>query len=46
MTPHSGPVLVLGGTGDARRLVPALRAAGFATVTSLAGATSDPLLRD
>ncbi|MCB1380503.1 MAG: cobalt-precorrin-6A reductase [Alphaproteobacteria bacterium] len=42
--PSDPSVLVLGGTGDARRLVPALRAAGFATVTSLAGATSDPLL--
>lgn len=36
-------VLILGGTGDARRLAQILTDMGFATVTSLAGVTRDPL---
>jgi precorrin-6A/cobalt-precorrin-6A reductase len=38
------PVLILGGTAEARELAGLLIARGFAPVTSLAGATSDPLL--
>jgi precorrin-6A/cobalt-precorrin-6A reductase len=40
----SGRVLLLGGTGEARRLAEALVADGVDVVSSLAGATTDPLL--
>ncbi len=37
-------ILILGGTGEARRLAPMLMDAGYSVVTSLAGVTSDPNL--
>lgn len=37
-------VLIIGGTGEARRLADTLSQAGFAAVTSLAGVTSSPLM--
>lgn len=37
-------ILILGGTGEARALAPALIEAGFSVVTSLAGVTRQPLL--
>lgn len=37
-------VLIIGGTGEARKLAEVLAAAGFATVTSLAGVTTSPLM--
>jgi precorrin-6A/cobalt-precorrin-6A reductase len=40
----NGRVLLLGGTGEARRLAAALVADGVDVVSSLAGATADPLL--
>jgi precorrin-6A/cobalt-precorrin-6A reductase len=40
----SGRVLLLGGTGEARRLAGALVADGVDVVSSLAGATAEPLL--
>jgi precorrin-6A/cobalt-precorrin-6A reductase len=40
----TGRVLLLGGTGEARRLADALVADGVDVVSSLAGATADPLL--
>ena len=40
----SGPVLVLGGTGEARRLAELLVAEGLPVVSSLAGRVADPLL--
>lgn len=40
----TGRVLLLGGTGEARRLAGALVADGVDVVSSLAGATADPLL--
>ncbi|MGY1600754.1 cobalt-precorrin-6A reductase [Geodermatophilus sp. SYSU D00815] len=40
----SDRVLLLGGTGEARRLAEALTAAGVDVVSSLAGRTADPLL--
>lgn len=44
--PYAGrvTVLILGGTAEARALASALVAAGFPTVSSLAGRTSDPAL--
>ena len=44
MSTRTGRVLVLGGTGEARRLAAALDDAGVAVVTSLAGRVGDPLL--
>lgn len=38
------PILILGGTGDARRLAERLVADGLRVVTSLAGVTTDPVL--
>jgi precorrin-6A/cobalt-precorrin-6A reductase len=38
------PVLILGGTAEARELAQLLIDAGFAPVTSLAGSTEDPIL--
>ena len=40
----TGRVLLLGGTGEARRLAEALVADGVDVVSSLAGRTADPLL--
>jgi precorrin-6A/cobalt-precorrin-6A reductase len=40
----SGRVLILGGTGEARRLATALVDGGVGVVTSLAGRVADPLL--
>ena len=40
----SGQVLVLGGTGEARRLAAALVAAGVDVLSSLAGRVADPVL--
>ena len=37
-------ILILGGTGEARRLAADMQEAGYATLTSLAGVTSAPLL--
>ena len=37
-------ILILGGTGEARRLAVMLLEAGYAVVTSLAGVTSEPML--
>jgi len=37
-------ILILGGTGEARRLAVMLLEAGYSVVTSLAGVTSDPML--
>lgn len=38
------PILILGGTGDARRLAERLVAEGLRVITSLAGVTTDPVL--
>ena len=40
----TGRVLVLGGTGEARRLATALVAAGVDVLSSLAGRVADPVL--
>ncbi|MGY1855175.1 cobalt-precorrin-6A reductase [Modestobacter sp. SYSU DS0290] len=40
----TGPVLVLGGTGEARRLAAALVTAGVDVLSSLAGRVADPVL--
>src|SRR3954462_9841752 len=40
----TGRVLILGGTGEARRLAPALADEGVDVVSSLAGRTADPVL--
>ncbi|MGY1839894.1 MULTISPECIES: cobalt-precorrin-6A reductase [unclassified Modestobacter] len=40
----TGQVLVLGGTGEARRLAAALLAEGFDVLSSLAGRVADPVL--
>ena len=40
----TGRVLVLGGTGEARRLATALVADGIDVLSSLAGRVADPLL--
>ncbi len=37
-------ILILGGTGEARRLAPMLLDAGYKVTTSLAGVTSEPML--
>jgi precorrin-6A/cobalt-precorrin-6A reductase len=42
----TGQVLVLGGTGEARRLAAALVADGVAVLSSLAGRVADPVLPD
>lgn len=44
MVPVTGRVLVLGGTGEARRLAEALVAEGVDVVSSLAGRVADPVL--
>ena len=41
----SGQVLVLGGTGEARRLAAALLAEDVGVLSSLAGRVADPVLR-
>lgn len=46
MVSGAGRVLVLGGTGEARRLAAALVAAGVDVVSSLAGRVADPALPD
>jgi len=38
------PILILGGTGDARRLAERLVAEGLRVITSLAGVTTEPVL--
>lgn len=38
------PILILGGTGDARRLAERLVGEGLRVITSLAGVTTDPVL--
>ena len=40
----TGQVLVLGGTGEARRLAAALLAAGVDVLSSLAGRVAEPVL--
>lgn len=42
--PETGPILILGGTRDARELAQLLQAEGLDAITSLAGRTADPLL--
>jgi len=37
-------ILVLGGTGEARRLIPLLLEAGYVAITSLAGVTREPMV--
>ena len=41
----TGHVLVLGGTGEARRLADLLAGAGISVTTSFAGATTAPAMR-
>jgi len=43
---QGGPVLILGGTGEARRLAAELHAAGVPVLSSLAGRVSRPALPD